>query len=76
MDTETAMTQLNTATQLLQEGLIEEAIASFHIVIELDPNHSWVYHYLGEALARQGKLEEAVTAYRKAIELNPDFSWS
>ena len=76
MQTETALTQLSKGTQLLEDGHLEEAIASFHIVIELDPNQSWAYHNLGEALARQGKLEEAVTAYRKVIELKPDFSWS
>ena len=76
MNMETAMTQFNKGTQFLEEGLLEEAIASFHMVIELDPNQSWAYYYLGEALARHGKLEEAVTAYRHAIELNPDFSWS
>lgn len=76
MNMETAMTQFNKGTQFLEEGLLEEAIASFHMAIELDPNQSWAYYYLGEALARHGKLEEAVTAYRHAIELNPDFSWS
>ena len=76
MNMETAMTQFNKGTQFLEEGLFEEAIASFHIVIELEPNQSWAYHYLGEALARLGKLEEAVTAYRKAVELKPDFCWS
>lgn len=76
MQTETALTQLSKGTRLLEDGHLEEAIASFHIVIELDPKESWAYHNLGEALARQGKLEEAVTAYRKVIELKPDFSWS
>ena len=76
MNMETAMTQFNKGTQFLEEGLLEEAIASFHIVIELEPNQSWAYHYLGEALARLGKLEEAVTAYRQAVELKPDFCWS
>ncbi len=76
MQTETALTQLNKGIKLLEEGHLEEALASFDIVIELDPNQSRAYHHLGEALARQGKLEEAVTAYRKAITLKPDFSWS
>jgi tetratricopeptide (TPR) repeat protein len=76
MQTETTLIQLSKGTQLLEDGYLEEAIASFHIVIELDPNHSWAYNYLGEALAKQGKLKEAVTAYRKVIELKPDFSWS
>jgi hypothetical protein len=45
MEMETAMTQLNKGTQFLEEGLLEEAIASFHIVIELEPNQSWAGTY-------------------------------
>jgi len=67
---------LSNGDQLLEEGNLEEAIAAYRRAIELNPDHSWSHHNLGEALAKLGQLEEAIAAYHRAIELNPDFSWS
>jgi len=76
MNTETAMKNFDTGNQLLQEGKLQEAIASYCDAIKLNPTNSWFHHQMAEALAKLGQFDQAVTAYRDAIELNPDFSWS
>lgn len=76
MNEQKAVTEFDKANQLLQEGKLEDAIASYCRAIELNPANSWFHQQLGEALAKLGRWDEAVTAFRCAIELNPEFSWS
>jgi len=76
MNTATAMKNFDTGNQLLQQGKLQEAIASYCDAIKLNPTNSWFHHQMAEALAKLGQFDQAVTAYRDAIELNPDFSWS
>ena len=76
MNEQKAETEFDKANQLLQEGKLEDAIASYCRAIELNPANSWFHQQLGEALAKLGRWDEAVTAFRCAIEINPDFSWS
>ena len=76
MNEQKAETEFDKANQLLQEGKLEDAIASYCHAIELNPANSWFHQQLGEALAKLGRWDEAVTAFRCAIELNPEFSWS
>ena len=64
------------ANQLKQEGKLEEAIASYHQAIELNPNFYLSHHNLGETLAKLDRWEEAVTCYDRAIQLNPNSVWS
>lgn len=71
-----AVTELDKGNQFLQEGKLEEAIAAYRLAIELNPDCSWSYHNLGEALAKVGQFQEAIAAFSRAIELKPDFSWS
>lgn len=72
----TAVDYLDEGALLLGEGNLEGAIAAYRRAIELNPDHSWSHHNLGEALGKLGQFEEAIAAFRQAIELNPDFSWS
>ncbi|MEP6486750.1 tetratricopeptide repeat protein [Microcoleus vaginatus GB2-A3] len=72
----TAVGYLDEGDRLLESGNLEGAIAAYRRAIELNPDHSWSHHNLGEALGKVGKFEEAIASYRHAIELNPDFSWS
>lgn len=64
------------ANKLKQEGFLEEAIASYHQAIELNPNFYLSHHNLGETLAKLDRWEEAVTCYDRAIQLNPNSVWS
>ncbi|MEG4626059.1 tetratricopeptide repeat protein [Microcoleus sp. w1-18aA5] len=72
----TAVTHIHEGDHFLESGNLDEAIAAYRHAIELNPDISWSYHQLGQALTQQGKLEEAIAAYHRAIELNPDLSGS
>ncbi|MEG4054325.1 MULTISPECIES: tetratricopeptide repeat protein [unclassified Microcoleus] len=74
--TKTAVDYLDEGDRLVESGNLEEAIAAYRRAIELNPDHSWSHHNVGEALGKLGQFEEAIASYRRAIELNPDFSWS
>ena len=51
---------------------MEEAIACFKKAIEINPQFSWYYFYLGESLIKQKQNYEAIKAYSKAVKLNPN----
>ncbi|MEI2420821.1 tetratricopeptide repeat protein, partial [Arthrospira platensis SPKY2] len=63
---------LKQANQLKRSGKLEEAIALYHQVIDINPHFAWAYHGLGNALAKQGNLDEAVAAYSQSIKINPN----
>ena len=62
---------LKQANQLKRAGRLDEAIALYHQVIEINPNFAWGYYNLGDAFFRQGKLNEAINAFSEAVKLNP-----
>ena len=63
----------NLGVALKEQGEVEEAIASYRMVIELKPDFADVYLNLGIVFEQEGELGEAIASYRKAIELKPDF---
>ncbi len=67
------------ALALFQKGLslaqadkLDEAVASFRMATELEPDLTEAHINLGLLLLRQGKDDEAESALSKALELNPD----
>ncbi|WP_426584770.1 tetratricopeptide repeat protein [Dapis sp. BLCC M229] len=66
---------LKQANRLKREGRLDEAIALYHQVIDINPNFAWAYNNLGDAFVKQGKLDEGVVEYRRAIEINPNSAW-
>src|SRR5262249_46619578 len=61
----------NLGNALRDQGKLDEAVAEYRKVIELDPKLAFAHSNLGNALRDQRKLDEAVTESRKAIELDP-----
>ncbi len=61
--------------QFIEKGKLEDAISSYRLAIAQNPNFSWYYHNLAEALVKQGRFNEAISCYRSAIAQNPNFSW-
>jgi superkiller protein 3 len=61
---------------LFKQKKLDEAIAAYRKVIQLDPQNVYAYNDLGNALKDQKKLDEAIAAYRKAIELDPNFGFA
>ena len=69
----------------IKQKTIEEAIASYRRIIELNPDNVEAYHnllqvqpdnseiwlQLAQVFVRQEQIEDAIAAYHRAIELNP-----
>jgi Flp pilus assembly protein TadD len=56
---------------LLNQGMVAEAIGCFERAIEGDPRFEEAYCNLGIAYAQAGNTTEAIRSLRKALELNP-----
>jgi Flp pilus assembly protein TadD len=56
-------------------GGTQNAIASLHKAIELDPKNAEAYLWLGVSLRKENKDAEARKALAKALELNPNRVW-
>lgn len=52
---------------------LDEALADFNAVIELDPNYSEYYFDRGNLLRRMGRHEEALADYEQAMRLSPPY---
>jgi len=70
------MTAFATGNQLLREGKLEEAIASYQKAIESNPQFASSYQNLGEALEKAGRIDEAITAFRQVVAISPQAPWS
>ncbi|MCL2925167.1 MAG: tetratricopeptide repeat protein [Trichodesmium sp. MAG_R04] len=66
---------LKKANQLKRAGKLDEAIALYHQIIEINPNFAWAYNNLGDAFAQQGRLDEAISYYSKSLNINPNSAW-
>src|SRR5262249_4505609 len=65
------------ANALSAQKKLDEAIAEYRKVIELDPKSQFAagaYFSLGKALEEQGKLDETLACFRKAVELDPSLA--
>ncbi len=56
---------------LVREGRADEAIAEFHLAIDLDPHYTPAYNNLAAALAAQGRLADAAYYYRQSLAEKP-----
>ena len=52
-------------------GRVDDAIAEWNKVIELNPSFVDARNSIGLALLKKGRADEAIAVYRKAIELTP-----
>ncbi|UWU51537.1 tetratricopeptide repeat protein [Limnospira platensis] len=66
---------LRQANQLKRSGKLDEAIALYHQVVDINPHFAWAYHGLGDALAKQGNLDEAVACYSEGLKINTHSAW-
>ena len=66
---------LKQANQLKRMGKLDEAIALYRQVIEINPHFAWAYNNLGTALVKRGNLDEAVSCYSESLKINPNSAW-
>ncbi|HXE42985.1 MAG TPA: tetratricopeptide repeat protein, partial [Candidatus Baltobacteraceae bacterium] len=49
-----------------------QAVQSYRIALQIDPNHDSVHIRLATALQRAGRQDEAIQEYQEALRLNPN----
>ncbi len=62
-------TLAHAAVPYLAAGRIDEAMAFWQKVLDLDPNYWGAYTFLGRAYVKKGMYKEAIAAFEKTIEL-------
>ena len=62
------------ASDLTAKGQLEEGIAEWKKVLELDPANAKAHNNLGGALVLEGKTNEGMEELQRAMELDPDYS--
>lgn len=58
---------------LVQDGRLEEALASMRQAVALAPKNARLHNNLGYVLASLGQIEPARAAFRHATELDPEY---
>ena len=58
--------------EFLKAGNIGEALKSFNEVIQIDPNHKFVYFNRGICRYNKGEFDLAIADFNKSLSLNPN----
>jgi tetratricopeptide (TPR) repeat protein len=74
LDTDQVTVNQRLAYTLAQLGRLDEAIAQWQRVIELQPDCAIAYRALGQIWQRLGKSDAARAAYANAVALRPDWT--
>jgi protein O-GlcNAc transferase len=64
----------NMGTALQEQGKLDEAIASYHKALSINPNSVEAHSNLGTALKDQGRWDEAIASYQKALSIKPNYA--
>ncbi|VAW84235.1 hypothetical protein MNBD_GAMMA16-1498 [hydrothermal vent metagenome] len=56
-----------------KKGQYEKAESTFRTVLEIAPDHTIAYNYLGMTLRQLGRFKEAQQSYKNAIAANPAY---
>src|SRR5262245_42291054 len=69
LDREALLRQGNEA---FLRGRVEEALAAYEQLVQIDPKDTVILYNLAVCLERAGRLEEAARAYARILELEPE----
>jgi tetratricopeptide (TPR) repeat protein len=61
------------ATELAEQGQLDEALAIFQALLKTDSNTTTIWNNIGIVLFRQGKYREAMNAFSHATDIDPQF---
>ncbi|MDY6937868.1 MAG: tetratricopeptide repeat protein [Cyanobacteriota bacterium] len=73
---ETIQQQIENADRLREQGQLDEAVAAYQHIIQLDLENHQSYTSLGAIFLEQKKYEEAEIIYHQAISLSKNHGWS
>ncbi|CAE6500490.1 conserved hypothetical protein [Candidatus Nitrosotenuis uzonensis] len=62
---------LRKGTELLQAGILEEALSYFEQALLLDQKNADIWNKKGAALRSLGRYDEALECFNKALEIDP-----
>jgi tetratricopeptide (TPR) repeat protein len=65
--------EVEEATELLEEGRLEEALLRLRDVMKASPENPYAYFFLGQTLYDLAELAPARDAYRAALRLSPEY---
>ncbi|MCE0497588.1 MAG: tetratricopeptide repeat protein [Methylacidiphilales bacterium] len=68
------MAHNNLGNDLLDKGQVDEAMAEFQKVLEIDRNDAEAHYNLGNALLQKGQVDEAIAEYQKALAIKPNYA--
>ena len=61
---------LNTAINFHQQGKLEQAIAIYQQILNINPHHLDALSNLGVAYKKLGRIEEAISCYRQVLQID------
>ncbi|MGA8778371.1 tetratricopeptide repeat protein [Methanoregula sp.] len=64
----------NEATELAEQGQLDEALVLFQALIRTDNNNATIWNNIGIIQFRQGKYIDAVNAFGQATDIDPQFT--
>jgi len=62
------------ATELAEQGLLDEALTLFQALLKTDSNNATLWNNIGIIQFRQGEYREAVNAFGQATDTDPEFT--
>lgn len=71
---QTAEAYYNFGISLHKKQRLDEAIACYQKVLQLNPNFSMAYYNLGIAYQEKQQLDKAITYYQKALRIDPNLA--
>lgn len=57
------------AMEYVKTGKLQDAVAEFEKLMQVNPNYAAAYFHGGQALEKLGKIDEARAVYQKGIEV-------
>lgn len=60
------------ANAYLELGQLDEAIAEYHRILQVNPNYPLVEYHLAQAYERKGQTQQAQIEYKRFLEIWPD----
>ena len=66
--------QFTQATDLVELGRLDEALAIFQALLKTDSNNVTIWNTIGIIRFRQGEYREAVNAFGQATDTDPEFT--